>query len=169
MALHIVDSAGLHKAACKNAMRCAIVAIGGQWRARYAMGCAVRVDEDEGCDCEDGLARIVAVWFVFLSTIHRPVAAVRVPLRTTRPRSSTMMLVASKCAVYHSSHSVPTDTKDAPGKSGNMCAFLAKGGMSAGRRSSHVWVDVAMRPSGILTDIGVSVGFLFLCRVAKDI
>ena len=34
MALHSVNSAGLHMAACKKAMRCASVAIGGYGRAR---------------------------------------------------------------------------------------------------------------------------------------
>ena len=110
----------------------------------------------------------MAVWFVFLSTIHRPVAAVRVPVRMMWPWRMTMMFVASKCAVHPSSHSVPTDNSEAPGKSGNMCACLACIGTPVGRRRSHVCVDVAMRPSGILTAIGEVVGRRLVWGVAND-
>ena len=54
MALRSVDSAGLHMAACKKAMRWAIVAVGGQWRARQETGCAAHVDADEECGCVPG-------------------------------------------------------------------------------------------------------------------
>ena len=79
-----------------------------------------------------------------------------------------MMVVASKCAVHPSSHSVPTDNSEAPGKSGNMCAHLARSGTSDGRSRSHVCVDVAMRPSGILTEIGALVGRRLVWGVSND-
>ena len=148
MALHSVDSAGLHMDACKNAMRCSSVAKGGHGRARelhtggavWCVGCGVMVAECLGD----------------ASTIHRPVASVRVPVRMMAPSRTTIKFAASKCAVQPSSHSVPTEIRAAPGKFGKRCAFLARCGTPGGRRRSHVYVEVAMLPSGSLTEMGVS-------------
>ena len=88
---------------------------------------------------------MVAVRLVVASTIHSPVALVRVPVRTMVPWCIMIKVVASKCAVHPSLHSVPTETSAAPGKFGNRCALLAGSGTPGGRRRSHVCVHVGRR------------------------
>ena len=148
MALHSVDNAGLHMDACRNAMRCSSVAKGGHGRARelhtggavWCAGCGVMVADRRG----DAL------------TIHKPEALVRVPVRIMAPSQTTIKFAVSKCTVHPSSRSVPTEIRAAPGKFGKMCALLARCGTLGGRMRSHVCVEVAMLPSGSLTEMGVT-------------
>ena len=141
-------------------MRCANVAKGGQGRAT-------------------ALHSGVAWWFVFRgvmvadgrgvgSTIHRPEAVVRVPVNILVPSRTTTKFAASKCAVHPSSHSVPTEIRAAPGKSGKMWAFFARWGTPGGRMRSQVWVDVAMLPSGSLTEMGLIDWRRLVCGVVKE-
>ena len=130
MALHSVDNAGLHMDAWRNAMRCSSVAKGGHGRARELhTGVAV---------CCAGYGVMVADRRVDASTIHKPEALVRVPVRIMAPSRTTIKFVASKCAVHPSSHSVPTEIRAAPGKCGKMCAFFARCGTPGGSMRSHM-------------------------------
>lgn len=106
-------------------------------------------------------------WGLLGSTIQRPVDGVLVPVRTIFPAWITVMRVASKCAVHPASHRVPTDKREAPGKVGKMWALRAWVGTCAGRMRSQVWVDVVWRPSGILTEIGMVDGCLFVWGVLQ--
>ena len=116
----------------------------------------------------DGRRVMVVVRLVVGSTIHKPVALVRVPVRMMAPWRTTIKFVASKCAVHPSSHSVPTEMRAAPGKSGKMWAFFARWGTPGGRMRSQVWVDVAMLPSGSLTEMGLIDWRRLVCGVVKD-
>ena len=89
-------------------------------------------------------------------------------MRMMLPRRKTIKFVASKGDVHPSLHIVPTGMSVAQRKLGNRCAFLAGSGTPGGRRRLHVCVDVAMQPSGNLTEIGVSVGRRLVWGVAKE-
>ena len=146
--------------AWRNAMRCSSVARGGHGCARalhmgvavWCAGCGVMVADRRGDEL----------------TIHKPEALVRVPVKMMAPLRTTIKFAASKCAVYPSSYSMPTEIRAAPGKFGKMWAFFARCGTPGGRMRSHVCVDVAMLPSGSLTEMGVTDWRRLVWGVVKD-
>ena len=119
--------------------------------------------------CCVGCGVMVADCRVDASTIHNPEALVRVPVRMMAPSRTTIKFAASKCAVHPSSHSVPTEIRAAPGKFGKMCAFFARCGTPGGSMRSHICVEVAVLPSGSLTEMGVADWRRLVWGVVKDI